>query len=267
MRFPLLATLAVALLPAQAWAQPFTAAEIRQGYSNRTIIAKPRSSLSAADVANAEQREGRRARQVFARLGNLRVLEAAVGENIGDAIRRMRASGRYEFVEPDYIKQRHALPNDPRFVAGDQWALQNTGQKSGVIGADIGAVAAWDKRTDASTVIVAVIDTGIRATHEDLAGNLWSNPKEIPGNGIDDDHNGYVDDVHGINALAAAGSAASGNPDDDVGHGSLVAGVIAAAGNNGKGVAGVAWKAQIMSLKFDDSEGSASTSKEIQCID
>src|SRR6185503_1884159 len=158
-------------------------------------------TLAASEVAAAESREGRSARKTYPRLGNLRVFETAPGETMAQALSALRASGRYEFVEPDYFKHPHATPNDPRFVAGDQWHLRNTGQNGGVAGADVGAVAAWDIRTDASTVIVAVIDTGIRQTHEDLAANLWTNPGEIPGNGLDDDNNGYVDDVHGINSL------------------------------------------------------------------
>lgn len=136
-----------------------------------------------------------------------------------------------------------------------------------MIGADISAAAGWDIRAEAATVVVAVIDTGIRATHEDLAANLWTNPREIPGNGVDDDGNGYVDDVHGINSLAAPGSVAGGNPDDDVGHGSYVAGLIGAVGNNGRGISGVAWRIKIMALKFDDAGGSASVSNSIQCLD
>lgn len=247
-------------------APPITAKERALGYKERTILARPRADRQATAAAE-EARDGVQTRKVFTRLDGLRVITLDAGDAPAQAIARLRATGRYEFVEPDYLKRRHAVPDDPRFVNGEQWYLRNTGQNSGTAGADIGVVAAWDVRTDSTAVIVAVIDTGVRATHEDLAENLWTNPGEIPGNSIDDDGNGYVDDVHGINSIAPLGSAASGRPDDDVGHGTYIAGLIGAAGNNGKGIAGVAWRAKIMALKFDDAEGASSVSNEVECID
>src|SRR6185369_8882486 len=108
---------------------------------------------------------------------------------------------------------------------------------------------AWDITTGAPTsgvpVVVGVVDTGVDYTHPDLAANMWHNPGEVAGDGIDNDADGYVDDVYGINAAAN-----NGNPMDDVGHGTHVAGTIAAVTNNGEGVAGIAWNAQIMALKF-----------------
>lgn len=252
---------------ARSFDSSVTEAEKRQGFRNGVVLAKPRGALSPSQVVAAEHAEGRQVRRQFARLGNLCVIQLPPAEALDTALAALRASGRYEYVEPDFLRERHALPDDPRFVAGEQWSLHNTGQNGGTAGADIDAVSAWEVRTDASNVVVAVIDTGIRATHEDLAGSLWTNADEIPANGLDDDRNGYVDDVHGINSLAAADSAAGGDPADDFGHGTAVSGVIAAAGSNGKGIAGVAWQARIMALKFDDAEGLASISNEIECID
>jgi subtilisin family serine protease/outer membrane protein assembly factor BamB len=262
---------AAALFAPVAIAQPkttrrFSPREIAQGYADGAVLAKPLAAQTS-DLAAAEAREGRSLRKIFPQLGDLRVLAPAPNESVADAVTRLRATGRYEFVEPDYIKHPLALPDDPRFTSGEQWYLRNTGQDGGTSGADIGATAAWNIRSDASSVIVAIIDTGIHATHEDLAANLWTNPAEIPNNGIDDDNNGYVDDVHGINSIAALRSRASGDPDDDVGHGTFVAGLIGAVGNNTKGITGVAWKVKLMALKFDDAEGSATTSNEIECID
>ena len=119
----------------------------------------------------------------------------------------------------------------------------------------------WDVRNQAGDIIVAVIDTGIRYTHEDLSANLWSNPLEVPGNGLDDDHDGYVDDVHGINVIAG-----SGDPNDDNGHGTHVAGIIGAVGNNGRGVVGVAWRVQLMACKFINASGYGWVSDAITCI-
>ncbi|MGC9450715.1 MAG: S8 family peptidase, partial [Oceanipulchritudo sp.] len=174
------------------------------------------------------------------------------------------------YAEPDYIVHLMAEPDDPDYLNGQLWGLHNTGQDEGVEDADIDAPEGWDIRTDAGDIIIGMVDTGIRYTHEDIAANMWINPGEDGldalgnskrDNGIDDDGNGYVDDVHGINALEG-----SGNPYDDHGHGSHTAGTAAAVGNNGTGVTGVAWKAQIMALKFLGS-GSGSSSDAVICID
>ena len=251
--------------PAQRRDDRVTARELAQGFRNRTLIAKPRSGVTTSELAVDESGHGTQLRRAFKRFGDLRVLEVSPNQNVEDAIRQLRATGLYDYVEPDYIKTQHAVPDDSRF--GEQWYLRNTGQSSGTAGADIGAVTAWDTRSSAPDVIVAIIDTGIRATHEDLAANLWHNPGEIPGNGIDDDGDGYIDDVYGINSLVPLGSPNSGKPDDDAGHGTSVASVIAAAGNNGKGMTGVAWQAKIMALKFDDATGASTISNEIECFD
>lgn len=153
-------------------------------------------------------------------------------------------------VEPDFLYYPSGLANDPSFVDGALWALRNTGQSGGTAGADINAEEAWDLRTDASSVVVAVIDTGVRTTHEDLIGNLWVNPGEIPGNGVDDDGNGVIDDVHGFDAIEG-----SGTPEDEDGHGTHVAGTIGASGNNTLGVTGVAWEVQIMPVRFLGNDG------------
>ena len=136
---------------------------------------------------------------------------------------------------------------------------------------DIGAEEGWQIRSNATDIIVAVIDTGVNYNHEDLAANMWRNPGEIPGNGIDDDHNGLVDDVYGCNAAAR-----TGDPLDDEGHGTHVAGIIGAVGNNNIGVSGVAWQVKIMACKFmtpvtnattREITANGATSDAIYCID
>ena len=174
--------------------------------------------------------------------------------------KRLAARSDVAFVEPDCIVHIDQSPNDPGF--GQQWALDNTGQSGGTPGADIDAAAAWDVRTDASGVTVAIIDTGMDLDHPDLAANLWTNPGEVAGNGKDDDHNGYVDDVHGwdfVNNDAV--------PEDDNGHGTHVAGTIGARGNNGVGVSGVAWSVRLMPLKAFNAAGSATTSAVIAALE
>ena len=159
----------------------------------------------------------------------------------------------------DYKVSIYQTPNDQLFILQD--ALNNTGQTGGTPDADIDAPEAWDITTGNSDVVVAVIDTGIDYDHPDLAANIWINPGEIPGNGMDDDSNGYVDDVHGWNFVKN-----NKNPDDDHGHGTHVAGIIGAVGNNSIGVAGVAWNVKLMPLKVLDRRGRGFTSDVIEAI-
>ncbi|MBL9190377.1 MAG: S8 family serine peptidase [Opitutaceae bacterium] len=261
--FILLAALSCTLFAAEEPSpsiEPFTAKEIAQGFSDRVVFAKPRAARRA-ESDREEKREGRRVRRHWDRFDGLRLIELREGETVAQARERLMATGRYEFVHPDTIRHATAVPNDSSF--GRQWGLANNGANNGIAGADIGATSAWDLRTDASNAIVAVIDSGVRLDHPDIVANLWRNPREIPGNGIDDDRNGYIDDVHGINAIAR-----NGNPADDLGHGTHVAGIIGATGNNGTGITGVAWRVQIMALKFlRGGTGLGLTSDAITCID
>ena len=201
---------------------------------------------------------------------DLEVIEVPHGRR-DQVLASLRASGLVDYAEPDFRMKALIEPNDFRFYDGSQWNLKNTGQLGGTAGADIDAPDAWDLRTSAASVIVAVVDTGVRLTHEDLRGNLWTNPGETgidsagrdkATNGIDDDGDGYIDDVHGINAITG-----SGNPNDDYGHGTHVAGIIGATGNNGVGIAGVAWRVQLMPLKALGSTGEGSISDAIECLD
>lgn len=176
-----------------------------------------------------------------------------------EALDKLHRSGTVIYAEPNYRLRVLLTPNDPSFDS--LWGLHNTGQDGGTPDADIDAPEGWDIRTDATTTIVAVIDTGVDYNHQDLAPNMWVNPGEIPGNGLDDDGNGYVDDVHGINAITG-----TGDPMDDQSHGTHCAGTIGARGNNSLGVAGVAWTTRIMALKFLDSSGSGYTSDAVECI-
>lgn len=160
------------------------------------------------------------------------------------AKRSARRSG-VRFAEPNRRYRAAATTTDPLF--SEQWSLADD--------TAIGAGPAWSQTTGGN-VTVAVIDSGVDAGHPDLQGNLWSNPREIPGNAIDDDGNGFIDDTQGWNFVAN-----TPNAGDDNGHGTHVAGIIGAKGNNGIGVAGVAWNVKIMPIKVLDSSaiGSAST--------
>ena len=182
------------------------------------------------------------------------------GVQVTDAVSQFQAEPQVLSAEPDYQLQASRTSNDPDL--GSQWALHNTGQDGTTPGIDIDAQKAWDTTTNASRTVVAVIDSGIDYTHPDLAANIWTNPGEIPGNGIDDDHNGYVDDVHGYDFVNN-----DSDPMDDFGHGTHVAGIIGAVGNNNRGVAGVAWNVQLMALKFLDANGVGYTSDAIRALD
>ena len=167
-----------------------------------------------------------------------------------------KTTGSVVSAEPDFIRQGLLVPNDPKFLDGTLWGLSQANDM------DIDAPEAWDIRSAASEITVAVIDTGIRYTHQDLAANAWSNPGEISGDLIDNDGNGYVDDVRGIDAYNR-----DGDPMDDQGHGTHCAGTIGATGNNGIGLTGVAWGVRLMALKFLSSTGSGTDSDAVICID
>lgn len=185
--------------------------------------------------------------QVEQTYANLGVVRVATRQDVGRAIEALYRSGSVVYAEPDYRVHAARLPNDPDFH--QLWGLHNTGQSGGTADADIDAPAAWDTRSAAYGVVVGVLDSGVDYTHPDLVANMWTNPNEIPGNGIDDDNNGYVDDIHGIDRYNA-----DSDPMDDNGHGTHVSGTIGARGNDGNGIAGVAWRVQIMALKFLDSD-------------
>src|SRR6266571_4233236 len=227
-------------------------------YRSDRILVKP--SVSNINTLNAQL--GTRVLRSYPNIGNIQVIQLPDGMTVPQAIAQYQNSGQVAYAEPDYLVQATVTsPNDPKYTDGTLWGLNNTGQNGGTADADIDAPEGWDHRTTANNVIVAVIDTGVRYTHEDLAANMWTNPGEIAGNGIDDDGDGYIDDVHGINARTG-----SGDPNDDYGHGVHVAGIIGAVGNNATGVVGVAWGVKIMALKAFDSGGNTSDSDLIECI-
>ncbi len=162
------------------------------------------------------------------------------------AVEELRNNPWVEKAQLDHkVTPRQTFPDDNEFSS--QWSKHNTGQNGGTPDADIDAPEAWDITTGGlnalgDTIVVAVVDGGMMLTHPDLVSNLWTNYNEVPGNNIDDDNNGYVDDINGWDAYNSDGSI----PSD--GHGTHVAGIIGAKGNNGNQVAGVNWNVKLMAI-------------------
>ena len=166
-----------------------------------------------------------------------------------ERIETLKASGLFEYVEPDRYLELRSMPRDPDFSNGSLWGLRNT---VGLPGVDVGAKDAWRLTSGSSNVVVAVIDSGIEVQHPDLVANLWRNPREIPGNQIDDDGNGYVDDMHGIDLVESTKGVALSK--DENGHGTHVSGTIAATANS-IGVVGLAYSSRLMGIRILNDKG------------
>lgn len=127
---------------------------------------------------------------------DLALVQLKPGLDVDSVINQLKRNPDVLYAEPNYVVHAFAtIPADPDF--GELWGLHNTGQTGGSDNADIDAPEGWDITQGSTDVIVAVIDTGVDYNHEDLKNNIWTNTHEIPGNGIDDDKNGYIDDIHG----------------------------------------------------------------------
>ncbi|MBP1928332.1 C1A family cysteine protease/subtilisin family serine protease [Methanolinea mesophila] len=211
-------------------------------------------------------------------LPDLQLVKLKEGVSVEDAVAAYLQSPDVAYAEPNYLitvspdtpVSIFAIPdgqdspvNDPCFPL--QWGLMNTGQVvnnvSGTPGDDISAPGSWKVSTGSPSVVIAVIDTGIDLAHPDLAPNIWTNSGEIPSNGIDDDLNGYVDDVHGYDFYAN-----DALPSDENGHGSHCAGIIGATGNNGQGITGIGWNVNLMPIRFLGPDGSGTIADAIEAI-
>ncbi len=190
-------------------------------------------------------------------------LETASGVDPLALAQRLRALAEVAAAEPNYYRYLDAVPNDPRF--GEMYGLHNTGQTGGTPDADIDAPEGWDIATGSADVVVAVLDSGMDLTHVDLAGNLYTNPGEVL-NGVDDDGNGFIDDVHGWDFRDN-----DNDPSDPSAlcssHGTHTAGTVGAAGNNGIGVTGVAQTVKIMPLRAFYAVGISCTAQDSDLIE
>ena len=195
-------------------------------------------------------------------------VELEKGQSLQEVVEAYKRNPHVEYAEFNYLVSADLTPNDPLYPL--QWSLNNTGQMypesgdynppPGTPDCDIDAPEAWELHTGSSEVIVAVVDTGVDYTHRDLEKNMWVNSGEIPYNGIDDDENGYIDDIYGYDFCTYEGQTRDSDPMDDNGHGTHCAGTIAAEGNNALDITGVCWDARIMALKFLDAGGTGHTS-------
>jgi len=213
--------------------------------------------VSQADIADLYTAHGIAERKALDRNAapgarHVKLVSVPAGQTT-DLIPLLEHDPRVAYAEPNYLIPGAAVtPSDPDLAR--DWGLVNTGQTGGTPDADIDADEAWALATGGTNVIVAVIDTGVDYTHPDLAANMWHNPGETPGNGLDDDGNGFIDDYYGYDFAND-----DADPYDDLGHGTHCAGTIGMVGNNGVGSAGVNWNAKIMAIKTDAGFGHATS--------
>ncbi len=212
-------------------------AETSVEYRPDRILVQPKPGIATETMARFHAAQNAKVLQTFDGMGRLQIIAVPADETVPNLVAKYEKSGLVQFAEPDYLGHTAStIPNDPRFLDGTLWGLYT-----------IDAPHGWDVLTSASNIVMAVLDTGVRYTHEDLASNMWVNP---------------LDQSHGLNALAG-----TTDPSDDNGHGTLVAGILGAVGNNGKGVVGVAWHTQIMACKCFDNFGVGNISACVVCMD
>jgi subtilisin family serine protease len=194
------------------------------------------------------------------------LIQKETNDSMEQELERLRASPLVKLAEPNFIYHMVRTPNDTDY--GKLWGLNNIGELDsdgtrGLRGVDVDTEKAWDITTGSKDVVVAIIDTGVDFKIPDLADNAWTNVAELNGKaGVDDDGNGYVDDIHGYNF-----SKGNGDPTDDNGHGSHVAGTIGAKGGDGRGIVGINWDVSIMAVKFLDAAGSGTLANAVKAID
>ena len=238
----------ICLLSAAAnlFAQPITqAAEKEETFVVNELLVKYTDGTTSAAARLANERFGARVVREFPEIG-WQLVELPKNLSVSEAATLYSSFAGIEFAQPNYIYKIQATPNDPSY--GSLYGMTK-----------IDAPTAWNTTTGSQNVVVAVIDTGVRTTHEDLAANMWRNPGETAANNVDDDGNGYVDDVFGYDFIRN-----DATPDDEYNHGTHCAGTIGAVGNNSKGVAGVNWNVRIMALKIHDATGNSTAAKIIE---
>jgi len=185
-------------------------------------------------------------------------IKIAQSNDLAKILKSYNLSQAVEYAEPNYLYQAAIIPSDTYYT--NQWYLKK-----------IKAPAAWDEVRESPNLVIAIIDTGVQIDHPDLKDNIWFNKGEIPNNRIDDDNNGFIDDIHGWDFVNnEAGPEPKFTDDfnqDGILHGTIVAGIAAAAGNNATGITGITWRVQIMPLKVLDDKGEGNSNNVIKAID
>ncbi len=228
-----------------ALAVPFAALGQKgsENFVKDELLVKFRPGASAEAVQKANAAFGTVLLESLGDLGWKRV-KLPRGVTVNSTLEHYQSHIDVIAVQPKFYYRLLATPNDPRFGESGMYGLPK-----------ISAPQAWDISTGNQAVVVANIDTGIRYTHEDLAANMWVNSGETAGNGVDDDGNGFIDDVYGYDFRFN-----DSDPIDEHGHGTYTAGTIGAVGNNNLGVVGVNWNVKLMAIKIYSAGGSDTTS-------
>ncbi len=233
------------------------AGSVAKKYSDRQIIVKFRASVSVSSRGELVNQYAGRIKKSLGRNKEFHVISLKPGQTVDQVLAQFKADPNVEIAEPDYIARIQAVPNDTFY--SNLWGLKNSGQSvngtTGTSGADINAETAWNHITDCRSTVVAVLDTGINHTHLDLASNIWTNTGEVAGDGVDNDGNGYIDDVRGWDFIGTPGDATPYPAAGHESHGHHVAGTIGAVGNNSRGTTGVCWQVRIMALRVCDQSG------------
>jgi len=215
----------------------------------RLVLVKRAPGATANRMLGLRDAMGARLHKTIAPLGiEVWVDDGASAADFNARVAALSANPAVQWAEPNGTYGIEHVPTDPMFEL--QWALHNEGQTGGTADADIDVAEAWDRFMGSSSVVVAVTDTGVDYLHSDLAPNMWTNLDEIPGNGVDDDNNGYVDDVRGWDFAYS-----DADPSDVYGHGTHVSGTIGARADDELGVAGVAPHVRIMPVKMLSDDG------------
>ncbi|MEY4900224.1 MAG: hypothetical protein RI895_646 [Actinomycetota bacterium] len=249
------AVFAVTILQTPAGAEE----KIKEPHASNQVIVAYRQDTSEASKRNAEKLiNGSKSKDLMsAGQKKIELLQIGKGLSVESAISKLKSDPNVLYAEPDYILQKTVVPNDPYYSNSALWGMYGPSPSSPANAFGSNAVAAWAAGyTGNSSVVVGVIDEGIQVTHPDLLANIWVNPGEIAGDGVDNDLNGKIDDVNGWDFFNNDASVYDGGTDGtEDSHGTHVAGTIGAVGNNGLGVAGVNWNVKIVSAKFLDTNG------------